>query len=233
MADAPHSWTFPLQLKGLTAKVVDGQVVLADRDGKEHGRFPHGFMTDSNVDPRTGDPALSHGVKYQIDGQNLKVEADSAWLRDPARKYPVFVDPTIKSSSASDSRFYQGTWNTSGSSELKVGNSGGLNSAAYLYFGPVENALRNHKIHGAALALTNYWSWSCDARPVTVHAVTQNWPASGATPVPASAGRSPSRASRTATSPVEARGRTAPPRPNRSTWVYAVATWCSAGSPAG
>lgn len=93
-ADAPHSWTFPLRLKGLTAKIVDGQVVLADRDGKERGRFPRGFMTDSNVDARTGDPALSHGVKYQIDGQNLKVEADSAWLRDPARKYPVFVDPT-------------------------------------------------------------------------------------------------------------------------------------------
>ncbi|MGI5505356.1 polymorphic toxin-type HINT domain-containing protein [Lentzea sp. CA-135723] len=178
-ADAPHSWTFPLQLKGLTAKVVDEQVVLSDRDGKERGRFPRGFMTDSNVDPRTGDPAISYGVKYRIDGQNLIVEADSAWLRDPVRKYPVLVDPTIENRGTSDARFYQGTWNTYGGSELKVGNSGGLNSAGYLGFAGVENTLRNHKIHGAALSLTNYWSWSCSPRPVSVHPVLAPWGGGG------------------------------------------------------
>jgi RHS repeat-associated protein len=178
-ADAPHSWTFPLHLKGLTAKVVDEQVVLSDRDGKERGRFPRGFMTDSAVDPHTGDPAISYGVKYRIDGQNLVVEADSAWLRDPARKYPVLVDPTIEGRSAEDSRFYQGTWNTWGNSELKVGNSGGLNSAAYLSFGNVQDVLRDHKIHGAALALTNYWAWSCSPRPVSVHPVLAPWGAGG------------------------------------------------------
>lgn len=178
-AEAPHSWTFPLRLKGLTAKVVDDQVVLLDRGGKERGRFPRGFMTDSSVDPRTGDPALSYGVKYQIVDQALKVEVDSGWLRDPARKFPVLVDPTIEARVASDSRFYQGTWNTDGGSDLKVGNSGGLNSAAYLAFGGVENTLQNHKIHGAALSLTNYWSWSCSPRPVTVHAVTSPWGGGG------------------------------------------------------
>lgn len=178
-ADAPHSWTFPLQLKGLTAKVVDEQVVLSDRDGKERGRFPRGFMTDSNVDPRTGDPAISYGVKYRIDGQNLIVDVDSTWLRDPARKYPVLVDPTIENRGTSDARFYQGSWNTYGGSDLKVGNSGGLNSAGYLGFAGVENTLRNHKIHGAALALTNYWSWSCEPRPISVHPVLASWGGGG------------------------------------------------------
>ncbi|SMD03222.1 RHS repeat-associated core domain-containing protein [Lentzea albidocapillata] len=177
-ADAPHSWTFPLRLKGLTAKVVDDQVVLHDRDGNERGRFPRGFMTDSSIDPNTGDPALSYGVKYQIADGVLKVEVDSAWLRDPARKFPVLVDPTIETREPTRARFYQGTWNTE-STELKVGNSGGLNSAAYLDFGGVENTLANHKIHGAALALTNYWSWSCSPRPVTVHAVTAPWGGGG------------------------------------------------------
>ncbi|GLY53153.1 polymorphic toxin-type HINT domain-containing protein [Lentzea sp. NBRC 102530] len=178
-ADAAHSWTFPLRLKGLTAKLVDEQIVLSDRDGKERGRFPRGFMTDSSVDPRTGDPAISHNVKYRLDGQNLIVEADSAWLRDPARKYPVLVDPTIENRGTSDARFYQGDWNTYAGSDLKVGNSGGLNSAGYLGFAGVENTLRNHKIHGAALSLTNYWSWSCSPSPVSVHPVLAAWGGGG------------------------------------------------------
>ncbi|GAA3644072.1 polymorphic toxin-type HINT domain-containing protein [Lentzea roselyniae] len=186
-ADAPNSWTFPLHLKGLTAKVMDEQVVLSDRDGKERGRFPRGFMTDSNVDPRTGDPAISYGVKYRIDGQNLIVEADSTWLRDPARKYPVLVDPTIENRGTSDARFYQGSWNTYAGSDLKVGNSGGLNSAGYLAFAGVESALQNHKIHGAALSITNYWSWSCSPRPVSVHAVLSPW-GGGGYPGPAISG---------------------------------------------
>ena len=39
-AEAPTSFVFPLRLRGFTAKLVDGQVVLSDRDGVGAGLSP-------------------------------------------------------------------------------------------------------------------------------------------------------------------------------------------------
>lgn len=47
--DAPTTWTFPLTLEGLTAKVVDGQVQLTDSDGELRGLVPAGWMKDSGT----------------------------------------------------------------------------------------------------------------------------------------------------------------------------------------
>jgi RHS repeat-associated protein len=182
--DAPHSWTFPLRLKGLTAKVVDGRVVLTDERGAERAVVPAGFMTDSAVDPRTGDPALSDGVKYSIVDDALKVELDSAWLRDPARRYPVLVDPSVREEISNSSAYVLGGGRFDGAQDLRVGTNGSAKAASYLAFDGIENRLRDHKVFGAQLYLTEYWSWSCEPRPITVHAVTQPWGTSGGFPGP-------------------------------------------------
>ncbi|WNV89007.1 polymorphic toxin-type HINT domain-containing protein [Umezawaea sp. Da 62-37] len=183
-----HSWVFPLRLKGLTAQVIDGRVVLKDTEGLERAIIPRGFMTDSTVDPRSGEPATSHGVTYSIVDDAgkpaLKVDLDSAWLKDPARKYPVLVDPTVQQKNSNSSMFVENAARVDGASDLKTGFSGGSKAATYLAFDNIENELRNHKIFGAQLYLTNYWSWSCQPRPITVHAVTQAWGVSGGFPGP-------------------------------------------------
>jgi hypothetical protein len=97
--DAPSSWTFPLVLSGLTPRLTGtGTVELLDTAGTAVAWFPHGHMQDSNVDPHSGSPAESTGVTFRLETQDgmpvLRVDADQAWLHDPARVYPVRVDPT-------------------------------------------------------------------------------------------------------------------------------------------
>ncbi|MBM0237170.1 hypothetical protein JNW88_08400 [Micromonospora sp. ATA32] len=92
--EAASSWVFPLRLKGLTPRLTaQGSVELLNADGKAVAWFPHGSMQDSKVDPKSGAPAESDKVTFEVvtlDGAPaLKVVADQAWLRDPARQYPV------------------------------------------------------------------------------------------------------------------------------------------------
>lgn len=187
-ADAPHSFVFPLQLKGLTASMKDGEVIFSDPSGKQMARIPSGYMADSSYDPHKGEAATSYKVSYRLVKENggvaVRLDLDDAWLNDPARSYPVVVDPPVDVRAAGSSMYVQrnsdGT-NFSRTDDLKVGHSadsgGSYTAASYLAFPGVETALRNHKIFGARLSLTNYLSWSCNARPVSVYPVTQAWTA--------------------------------------------------------
>ncbi|HWO60749.1 MAG TPA: LamG-like jellyroll fold domain-containing protein, partial [Umezawaea sp.] len=186
---APRSWTFPLRLTGLTAKVVDGRVALLDEKNVERARFPRGFMVDSNVDELSGDPARSDAVRYEVverDGAtSLKIELDPAWLDDPARRYPVLVDPTIEPLAANASMIAQDDFRDTSGAELKIGHVDNTTAASYLKFDGIENRLHNYKIFSSHLALANTHSYSCRPRPVTVHAVTQPWGTGGGYPGPA------------------------------------------------
>ena len=56
---APDRFVFPLKLRGLTASIDDaGDVVYRDEAGAERARTPHGFMTDSNIDPLSNSAAV-------------------------------------------------------------------------------------------------------------------------------------------------------------------------------
>ncbi|WP_052744834.1 LamG-like jellyroll fold domain-containing protein [Micromonospora sp. HK10] len=182
-AKAPTTYVFPLRLRGLTAKLVDGQVVLTDPAGRQQGVIPVGYMIDSGAG--TAGPATSTGVTYELIDQGgqqaLKVRLDPAWLADQHRSYPVEVDPTVGppvDPVRSDSSMYvHGGSSASGGSELLVGRSGGENAAAYLKFGDLVSRLQYHTIYGAALSVVNFDAASCKARAVTVHPVTGSWSA--------------------------------------------------------
>ncbi|TVT48593.1 DNRLRE domain-containing protein, partial [Amycolatopsis rhizosphaerae] len=173
--DAPASFVFPLHTNGLTPRLDGGQVVLADAAGVTRAVIPAGDMTDAAQ-------ARSTGVTYRlVDGPALEVTLDTAWLNDPARVYPVRVDPTVQvpvDGAAADSAMYvQGSSSASGSSQLLVGTVDGQNSASYLRFGGLVSKLQYHTIFGAALWAVNYDSDSCQARQVSVHPVTSSWTA--------------------------------------------------------
>ncbi|WP_229403395.1 LamG-like jellyroll fold domain-containing protein [Micromonospora okii] len=182
-AQAPSSYVFPLRLRELTAQLADGQVLLTGRDGRQRGVIPPGYMMDAGSGA-TG-PATSTGVTYELvtdEGQQaLKVTLDKEWLSDPARSYPVEVDPTVGPPvdpvKADSSMYVHGNSSTSGGSELLVGRSGGSNAAAYLKFGGLVSRLQHHTIHGAALSAVNFDAASCRPRQVTVHPVTESWSA--------------------------------------------------------
>ncbi|MDT5038643.1 MAG: hypothetical protein QOE03_3828, partial [Micromonosporaceae bacterium] len=182
-AQAPLSFVFPLRLTGLSAHLAAGQVLLVDQKGRTRAVIPAGYMRDAGtVD---GGPATSDGVRYRLvetaGRPALEVTLDPSWLRDPARRFPVEVDPSVgppvDSGSADSSMYVHGSSSAAGSAQLLVGRSGGAPAASYLKFDSLVGRLQNHTIYGVQLQAVNYDSPSCQARPVSVHPVTVAWTA--------------------------------------------------------
>jgi RHS repeat-associated protein len=99
-ASAADSWTFPLEVSGLTASIdATGAVAFEDSSGAVVARVPLAYAFDSDVNDETGLPATTWGVSYAlstVDGAPaLTVSVDPAWLDDPARVFPVTVDPSL------------------------------------------------------------------------------------------------------------------------------------------
>ncbi|WP_018640715.1 DNRLRE domain-containing protein, partial [Parafrankia elaeagni] len=183
--EAPTSWTFPLTLEGLTAKIVDGQVQLTDRAGKLRGLVPVGWMKDSGTTGVAGTPAESYGVDYTLvtldSGQQaLRVDLDEDWLRDPARVFPVMVDPPLVAvlpdwqNDTFVSSYEQGPHGSDPA--LKVGRYIDNVHHSYAQFGGSQfSFLTNATVLGAAVQLFNKVSASCTPLPVSLYEVTQSW----------------------------------------------------------
>ncbi|MFD0684575.1 hypothetical protein [Actinomadura fibrosa] len=169
-AKAPTTFTFPLALKGLSVKVADGHVVFTDAAGHTKAMVPAGFMNDSAVRPTT-----STRVAYSLvtaDGvPALRVDLDRGWLADPARAFPIKVDPSVEINTAGTSMTVTGSGQVGGGQDLAIGS----HSAAYLGFPNLDDRLKNHKIFGASLWMVDYYSATCRFRLASVRPVTQAW----------------------------------------------------------
>jgi RHS repeat-associated protein len=106
LAKAPrrNTWTFTLALDKVRAvPQADGSIAFhaTDRVGPALFTLPKPYMYDSSDDPDSVNGKGFSGKVTQTVSQagariRVTVTADAAWLRDPARRYPVVVDPTIK-----------------------------------------------------------------------------------------------------------------------------------------
>ena len=184
---APATWVFPLDLTGLHAQLgAGGNVEFADAAGKVLAYVPHGFMTDSDINPHSGNGATSSGVTYSLvtvgGRQAIRMTLDTAWLDSKARVYPVTVDPPL--TDGTDGTTYTLTPfdnDYSGDDEIDVGTyDAGTNVAeSYLDFSSVASDLTNDTVLGVRLGLFNTWSYSCEPRPVYVYPITSPWSVTG------------------------------------------------------
>jgi DNA-binding beta-propeller fold protein YncE len=94
----PSSFAFELSASdGLAPRLEpDGGVVFRDAEGEPVVLLPPPVMSDS----RPGQAATSRAIDYQLGPKRegrwrLTLEADSAWLEDPDRVWPVKLDPTM------------------------------------------------------------------------------------------------------------------------------------------
>lgn len=93
-----HVSTSPGVVPVLTA---EGGLRFLDDTGEVVFVSPPPFMVDSAAVSSTGgEPAVSTDVSYQLaaaegGGWSLRMTPDPGWLADPARVYPVLVDPTV------------------------------------------------------------------------------------------------------------------------------------------
>lgn len=176
---APDEFVFPLKLKGLTASINEhGEVIFADAAGKARAITPHGFMYDSNVDPRSDEPAMSMGVTYELvehsNGQALVVKLDRQWLDSKDRVWPVTVDPVIYPLNAKvDDTYVMKPFNRDNSHdpELKVGTYDGGSHTARSFIHFDTSALVGKKIDLAYFYMLEKHSYNCSYPPGNVYRV--------------------------------------------------------------
>ncbi|MFJ3786319.1 DNRLRE domain-containing protein [Streptomyces sp. NPDC090093] len=167
--DANGSVTLTLNAKGIEARAnADRSVTFLDTEsGKQVGTLPAPVMWDAYVDPQSGEHTrrADVGLKVTQDGEaiDLTLTPDAEFLADPARTFPVTVDPAVNLGASFDTFVQQGyAVDTSAQTELKLGNNGsGQIARSFLHFPMTQ--ISGKQILGAKLNLWNFHSWSCTA----------------------------------------------------------------------
>ncbi|WP_158619010.1 DNRLRE domain-containing protein [Micromonospora sp. M71_S20] len=192
----PVSWTFTLETAGLTVQQrKDGSIAFVPPSGGEPVFvMPAPFMYDDK-----DDVSSPHGKVWsdkvtqkvtRVYGQTtVTVSADAGWLADPARVYPVVIDPTIKiqpvPDDAQDVAIYSGNTakNYNDTYQLPVGTDETQAWRSLLKFDVAGAVPANTPIDDAQLQL--YYSqtlpqWAYDV-PMEARRVTTAWTEDGAT----------------------------------------------------
>lgn len=99
-AAASSTFRFPLAASGVTPSTDDdGTIVFVDPDGTKVAVIPPGSMQDASGDEATGAEPAAAPVTTRLvrDAGRWVVELapDRAWLDDPARQYPISIDPSF------------------------------------------------------------------------------------------------------------------------------------------
>ena len=172
-ANAPTKYDFALDVDGLSVVEAGGGLHFVNDKKQVVAAVPAGFMEDAKG-------VMSEGVTMKLTGPKdspvLRVEVDQKWLADPAREFPVRVDPTIQLDTGVDDTHVEDTrptTNFGGYSFMRMGLSGGTKSRAFVQFDM--SALNGKTIDYAKLVLWNRTSASCTPYVVNVHRVTQDW----------------------------------------------------------
>ncbi|MFB9926081.1 LamG-like jellyroll fold domain-containing protein [Amycolatopsis halotolerans] len=189
-ASVPNTWLFPLTLNGLTPRLEpDGSVSLLDGAGAMRQRIPRGYAFDSRVDPVSGVPTTTYAVGYELTTAAgkpaLKVTLDPKWLADPARVFPVTVDPTFTDAPASTYAEIGAPGDHSMEKVVKIGsyNSGPDSANTFLQF-PKDLDGSQVTVSAATLKLFDTWASTCTATRFDVAPVTQAWTPSTVTAYP-------------------------------------------------
>ncbi|MER5212242.1 DNRLRE domain-containing protein [Streptomyces sp. NPDC002838] len=116
---------------------------------------------------------------------------DQDFLNDPATTYPVFIDPSVKKHTQNwttaynrhpNATFYNGKgFNKGGTHEARVGFESDTWGTSRSYFNILfDKDLKGTKITSAKLHVLETYSWSCQARSMSVHLTSEinghtNW----------------------------------------------------------
>ncbi|WP_127508968.1 DNRLRE domain-containing protein [Actinoplanes solisilvae] len=178
----PVSYTFSLDLNGLSAAPQpDGSIDFVTAAGATALTMPAPYMYDE-----TG--ATSTKVTQKVTGDTVTVTADTAWLTEPGRAYPVVVDPTIRvqpvPTDAQDVMISSGatTTNYDSSYELRVGTD---TSAAWRSLLKFDTGMvpAGTAIDDAQLQLyydSSYYAYGFDV-PMEARRITTPWSETTAT----------------------------------------------------
>ncbi|MER5474053.1 LamG-like jellyroll fold domain-containing protein [Streptomyces sp. NPDC002685] len=190
-ADAGNTWTFPLDLKGLTpVQTKSGSIDLRDASGRTVERIPASYAYDAKVNPRSGDPATTYDVTNELvhdkDGYALKVTLDERWLHDARRVFPVIVDPTVTDGWTTTYAESGEPGDHSYEQTVKVGSYDSGTHSAVSYVNHWDTAWDGSgvTVSSATLNLFDTWASTCTPERFDVALVTQAWTPEGVTSYP-------------------------------------------------
>lgn len=127
------TYSFSLSTKGLNGVTKDdGTIAFQDKDGKDVVVIPQGTMYDSSEMPQLTAQPLK--VALNADGKGFTVAPQAEWFLDPARVFPITVDPVYEGSGSNnlhyfDAFVYAGQPNTNYNAWPE--NSGYVDKAGY------------------------------------------------------------------------------------------------------
>jgi RHS repeat-associated protein len=193
---APLSFAFRLSTDGLTPKSrKDGSIAFFGESSKHPVLvIPAPFMTDSKKSESSPYGQVSSNkvtqklVRDGDKGWRLTVTPDAAWLADPARQYPVTVDPTLtvapQPGQSQDTMVLSDTpeENFGTSWKMSVGRTGNGVARSLLKF-PLDQIPAGTKIDSARLGLYFDQVHASNAYdvPLAAHRATGAWDESTAT----------------------------------------------------
>ncbi|WP_432950958.1 RHS repeat-associated core domain-containing protein [Kribbella sp. CA-253562] len=173
---AAPEWRIPLRTKGLTAKqLADGSIEFVDAKNVAHSRIPVGYMWDSAMTGEEDKKPVKVTVEQASPGKaTLVIAPDAAWFMDPARAFPVTVDPTYVSGTTKagfDTWVRSGvTTDQSASTDLQVGYDGSFWARSFLNFTTAQFAGKD--IVSANISLWQHSSLSCTPTSMSVRSST-------------------------------------------------------------
>ncbi|MEU8224077.1 RHS repeat-associated core domain-containing protein [Kribbella sp. NPDC048915] len=179
-------WRIPLRTKGLTGRQLeDGTIEFVDAKNVVQSRIPVGQMWDAVTDEHTKMPVNTAPVAMSLEQVSagratLVIAPDAKWFLDPARVFPVTVDPTYANVAVLPTfdTFVQSGWpnDLSTTTDLRVGKNGTTTERSFLNF--AGSAFHGKDVVSAYLSLMQWGATTCTATTMSLHA---SLPASTAT----------------------------------------------------
>lgn len=166
----------PLRAANATAHKVDphGNVTLTGKDGRVIARSPAPEMWDAQPAPDGTDRGSRRPVALSAQRRpaaaaraadtELRLTPDQQWLNDPARVFPITIDPTVNPLHTTfDTYVKEGsTTDHSGANDLQLGVVSGKRARSFLSWDTT--ALKGKQITSAKTYFWNWWSPTCAAK---------------------------------------------------------------------
>ena len=187
-ASAPDTFTFTLSHPGLILRQDErGQwgFYMTGEDPKPILLLEAPLVYDSSQDS-LGDPAYSDGAAMTVTpgtGEStVTYSIPESWLTDPARVYPVTLDPSVNQSANPDTFIDQGYPSTpySGLDHMSAGNFGSPDNwtTGLLQFALPDDLNNGAVVQSADLYLHQYYQSTSTAEVARISAMTKDWSAS-------------------------------------------------------
>lgn len=193
-----NTFVFALKMAGVNAVKEDDGSISFYENGQRHKKvftIPKPFMVDSKDDSQKGEGVRSDNVTADVvqKGANfyITITADDEWLKDPERKYPIYIDPTTNLNAYQDafvtsaypSINYNVSWNSSGGYyQLKAGYYDSTTGTNYSLVQIDTSSLAGKLINSASFNIYTAHSYYYTT-PTTVwlNKINSSWSASSVT----------------------------------------------------